>query len=230
MNAQNIIAQISNNILNSNFSEPGETLVSNNNCMAKISDLISLSTKNDVPPPLISTDALDKSMLDIIKRFKNEDYAFVEMIAKAKLIGDARARLAEQIENPKTLSKGTMVLATVKGEYHGHGKNIVSSLSRGIGFNTIDLGMGTPANEILETVNEHKPEYLGISASVRATIPDLKEITDKIHEDNALENITVILGGYLAVDAEASSIDADYLCSNLHHTIDVLLNLAASSN
>jgi 5-methyltetrahydrofolate--homocysteine methyltransferase len=230
MNAQHIIGQISDTILHGDFCEASENLDSNNSCTDDISDLISVSIENDVPAPLISTEALDKSMLEIIDRFKNDDVMFMEMIARANLTGEARDTLADHVEDPEPLSKGTMLLAAVEGEYHRHGKDIISSLSRGIGFNTIDLGTGVPIEDILDAVDEHRPEYVGISASTRATIPELKEITDKISADRALVNTKVILGGFLAGDDAADDLGADYLCPNIDQSIDLLVTLANSSN
>ena len=123
-----------------------------------------------------------------------------------------------------------MLLASVEGEYHRHGKDIISSLSKGIGFNTIDLGTDVPTEDILNAVDEHQPDYVGISASTRATIPELKEITDKINKDRALENTKIILGGFIAGDHEADALGADYLCPNLDQSIDLLVDLAHSSN
>ena len=230
MNAQHIIGQISDKIFHSDFSNHGNALDSENKYSPEISDLISLSLENDVSPELISKEALDKPMHDIVHRFNNDDYEFMEMIARAKITGDARGILADRVEETEPLNKGTLLLATVEGEYHRHGKDIISSLSRGMGFNTIDLGMGLSASEILNAVDEHQPDYLGISASTRATVPHLREIVDTIQAGKTAEKTTIILGGFLATDNEADTIDADYRCANIHQSIGLLLNLANSSN
>lgn len=230
MNAQHIIGQLSDKIFHSDFNNYNNMMDPSNNLTDGISALISVSIENDVPPTLISNEALDKPMLDIVNRFKNDDYEFMEMIARAKLTGDARDRLADHVEETETLDNATILLATVEGEYHRHGKDIISLLARGIGFNTIDLGMGIPASEILDAVDEHQPDFLGISASTRATIPDLKDVMDTIHANNALENTRTILGGFLSIYNEAEAIDADYCCPNIHQSIDLFLNLANSSN
>jgi 5-methyltetrahydrofolate--homocysteine methyltransferase len=169
-------------------------------------------------------------MHDIVHRFNNEDYPFVELIARAKLTGEARKRLAEKAVDPEALSKGKMLLATVEGESHRHGKDIVSSLSSGFGFDTVDLGMGLPAEKILAAVDQYRPDYLGISASTRATIPQLAELSEKMNKDSGLEDTSIILGGYLALDDEADVVDADHRCPNLMQTIDLLMNLAGTSN
>jgi len=230
MNAQHIIGQISETILHGDFCEASDALDSNNNCMDGISDLISVSIESEVPASLISNEALDKPMLKIIDLFKNDDGMFMEMIARAKLTGEARETLADYVEDPEPLSKGTMLLAAIEGEYHRHGKDIISWLSKGIGFNSIDLGTNVPTEDILDAIDEHQPDYVGISASTRATIPELKEITDKINEDRAFENTKIILGGFLAGNDEADALGADYLCPNLDQSIDLLVNLAHSSN
>ena len=230
MNAQHIIGQLSDKIFHSDFNNYNNIMDSSNNLTDGISALISVSIENDVPPTLVSNEALDKPMLDIVNRFKNDDYEFMEMIARAKLTGDARDRLADHVEETESLENDTILLATVEGEYHRHGKDIISLLARGIGFNTIDLGMGIPVSEILDAVDEHRPDFLGISASTRATIPDLKDIMRSIHANNALENMTTILGGFLAIYNEAEAIHADHCCPNIHQSIDLFLNLANSSN
>jgi len=230
MNAQHIIGQISDTIIHGNYNRQGGASTAGNDDRPDISELISLSIENDVPAPLIASDGLDRPMLDVITRFKNDDFAFIEMIARATLAGEARKILADHVENPESLSKGKMLLATVKGEYHRHGKDIVSSLSRGLGIDTIDLGTGITANEIIDAANEHKPDFLGISASTRATIPDLKKLMHKIQEDHTFEDMSVILGGYLAVDEEADAIAVDYQCSDLSQTIELLSNLTGNEN
>ena len=230
MNAQRIIGQISDQIFHGELSEHVNTLDPENKRAPEISDLISLSLENDVSPALITNEALDKPMQEIANRFQNDNYEFMELIARAKITGTARDILADRAEETESLDKGTMLIATVEGEYHRHGKDIITSLSRGIGFNTIDLGMSLPAREILDAVDEHQPDYLGISASTRTTIPDLKEIVDNIQAGSAAEKTTVILGGFLAGDNEADAIGADYRCANIHQSIDLLLNLANSSN
>jgi len=230
MNAEHIISQISNQIFNRDINDYGNVLDSENKNSPEISGLISLSLENDVSPELISNEALDKPMHNIVNRFRNDDYDFIEMIARAKITGDARDILADRAEETESLNKCTMLLATVEGEYHRHGKDIISSLSRGIGLNTIDLGMGISTSEILNAVDEHQPDYLGISASTRTTIPDLKEIVDNVQTGKAAEKTTVILGGFLAVDNEADAINADYRCSNIHQSIDLFTSLANSSN
>jgi methanogenic corrinoid protein MtbC1 len=228
MNAQHIIGQISNKIFHSDVTDHGSSLSPENKYAPAIADLISRSLENDVSPELISNQALDKPMHDIVNRFRNDDYEFMEMIARAKITGDARGILADCAEEAEPLDKGTMLLATVEGEYHCHGKYIISSLSRGIGFNIIDLGTGVSAGEMLKAVDEHKPDYLGISASTRSTISNLKEIVDDIQAGHAAAKTTVILGGFLAAYSEADAIDADYRCSNIHQTLDLLLRLANS--
>ncbi|MGD9137987.1 MAG: cobalamin-dependent protein [Desulfobacterales bacterium] len=230
MNAQRIIGQISDKIFHSDFNILGSAFDPVDKFSLEISDLISSSIKNDVPPALISNEALDKPMLEVVNRFKEDDYEFVEMIARAKLTGEARDSLADHVEETESLNKGTMLLATVEGEYHRHGKDIISSLVRGIGFDTIDLGFGISTSEIFDSVNEHQPDYLGISAYTRTTIPELQEMVDNIQASKAAEKTTVILGGFLAIDNEADAIDADYRCSNIQQSIDLLLNLAYSSN
>jgi 5-methyltetrahydrofolate--homocysteine methyltransferase len=230
MNGQSIIGQISDNILQGRFNAQPQALETGANCMLGVSELISLSMEKNMPPSLISADALDKTMNDIINRFKNEEYAFIELIARANLTGNAREILADHVKDPGTLNKGKILLATVEGEYHRHGKDIVSALSRGIGLNTIDLGLGVPIDEIAGAVKKHDPDFLGISASMRSTVPKIEELNDRLNGVNCREDIKIILGGYLATDETANAIDVDFRCWNISQTLELLLYLAGSAN
>jgi 5-methyltetrahydrofolate--homocysteine methyltransferase len=230
MNEQSIIGQISDNIIKGRFNAQCQAPETGSNCMLGVSELISLSMEKNIPPPLISTDALDKTMNDIINRFENEEYTFIELVARANLTGNARKILADHVEDPDILCKGKILLATVEGEYHRYGKDIVCALSRGIGFNTIDLGLGVPINEITDAVKKHDPDFLGISASTRSTIPELEEINDILNEGNCRKDIKVILGGYLATDDTANTFDVDFRCRNISQTLELLLCLADSTN
>ncbi len=230
MNGQSIIGQISDNILQGRFNAQCQAPETVSNCMLGVSELISLSMEKNIPPPLISTDALDKTMDDIINRFENEEYTIIELVARANLTGNARKILADYVEDPDTLCKGKILLATVEGEYHRHGKDIVGALSRGIGFNTIDLGLEVPINEIADAVKKHDPDFLGISASMRSTIPELEKINDMLNQRNCREDIKVILGGYLAVDETANTIDVSFRCRNISQTLELLLHLTGLTN
>lgn len=136
----------------------------------------------------------------------------------------------EQTEASESLNKGKFIPASVEGEYHRHGMDIVSGLLKGIGFNTIELGLGVPVAEIARCIKDYSPDYLGISGSTFSTIPLIQNLTDLLVQADCRENVTLILGGYLALTESRESLGVDHCCPNITETIDLLKNFADPKN
>src|SRR5210317_1116795 len=73
---------------------------------------------------------------------------------------------------------GSMVIGTVKGDIHDIGKNLVSMMMEGAGFEVVDLGINVPVEQYLDALDEHKPDILGMSALLTTTMPYMKVVID----------------------------------------------------
>ena len=71
-----------------------------------------------------------------------------------------------------------MVIGTVKGDIHDIGKNLVSMMMEGAGFEVIDIGINNPVENYLEALDKHKPNILGMSALLTTTMPYMKVVID----------------------------------------------------
>lgn len=194
---------------------------------ADIKKLIQFSLKKKIPLSMVSTDVLDRAMHSSIKKIVREDYYIPQLVRKAKTIGDARAMLADHGNAMKSMSKGKFLITTIEGDCHSQGKNLVTSLLRGIGFKTIDLGLGVPVKDIINAVKWHQPDYLGVSASTLATIPKVKTLNNSIEKKAGLKKTMFIIGGYVAMDASSETIGAEHYCKNITETISLLKALAS---
>ena len=192
--------------------------------------LIKFSIKKKIPLQTVSIDVLDQNMTHAFKQFRDGKYLMPDLVNRAKNIGDARRMLIDHDHVMRSLRKGKIVLATIDGEYHRQGKDIVTSLLRGVGFKTIDLGLGVPAPDIVRAVKRHRPDYLGISASILATIPKIKTLQKRLEKDGGLEKTTMIIGGYIAKEASSQAIGAEHYCKNIAQTISLLKTLSGLSN
>ena len=77
---------------------------------------------------------------------------------------------------------GSMVIGTVKGDIHDIGKNLVSMMMEGAGFEVVDIGINNPVENYLEALEEHKPDILGMSALLTTTMPYMKVVIDTMVE------------------------------------------------
>ena len=107
---------------------------------------------------------------------------------------------------------GKMVIGTVKGDIHDIGKNLVSMMMEGAGFDVIDLGINCDVDKYLEALEEHKPDILGLSALLTTTMPYMKVVIDTLKEKNIRDDYVVLVGGAPLNETFAEAIGADSYC------------------
>ncbi len=107
---------------------------------------------------------------------------------------------------------GKMVIGTVKGDIHDIGKNLVSMMMEGAGFEVIDLGINNPVEKYLEALDTHKPEILGMSALLTTTMPYMKVVVDAMKENGIRDDYIVLVGGAPLNEAFADAVGADAYC------------------
>ena len=124
-------------------------------------------------------------------------------------------------------SKGKFVIATVAGDLHDIGKNIVSIMIKGAGYEVIDLGADVPTSVIVQAVKENQAPYLGLSALLTTTMRVMQEVIDKLKEEGLRDNVKVLIGGAPTSQAFVDQIGADVHCKDAFEAIDVLKTKAA---
>ena len=107
---------------------------------------------------------------------------------------------------------GKMVIGTVKGDIHDIGKNLVSMMMEGAGFEVIDIGINTSVEEYLAALEEHQPEILGMSALLTTTMPYMKVVIDTMKERGIRNDYVILVGGAPLNEAFAENVGADAYC------------------
>jgi methanogenic corrinoid protein MtbC1 len=241
MNDYILLGKISDHIISGKFDARIHQQDSKVKGQPGISELIRLSVKKNVPPPLISADALDKAMYKAIKKYEEGQFLLPELIATAKRTTKARNILAKYVGDDFSLSKGKAMLATIYGQDHTNWRDTTAAILKGLGFKTIDLGDSVSVKEIVQSVKNDRPHFLGITMPATSIIPEinamylkpstseLKRVIDALSEEGCRKKVKIMIGGYLTGIESAEAIGADYCCNNMLQTI-VLLNSFNSSN
>ena len=107
---------------------------------------------------------------------------------------------------------GKMVIGTVKGDIHDIGKNLVSMMMEGAGFEVVDLGINTDVDGFLEAIEEHKPDILGMSALLTTTMPYMKVVIDTLVEKGMRDDFIVLVGGAPLNEEFGEAIGANAYC------------------
>ena len=107
---------------------------------------------------------------------------------------------------------GSMVIGTVKGDIHDIGKNLVSMMMEGAGFEVKDLGINNPVENYLEALESEKPDILGMSALLTTTMPYMKVVIDTLVEKGMRDDYIVLVGGAPLNEEFGKAIGADAYC------------------
>ena len=107
---------------------------------------------------------------------------------------------------------GKIVIGTVKGDIHDIGKNLVSMMMEGAGFEVVDIGINNPVETYLAALEEHKPDILGMSALLTTTMPYMKVVIETMKDQGLRDDYVVLVGGAPLNEAFAEAIGADAYC------------------
>ncbi|MEW5956666.1 MAG: B12-binding domain-containing protein [Chloroflexota bacterium] len=122
---------------------------------------------------------------------------------------------------------GTMVIGTVKGDIHDIGKNLVAMMMEGAGFEVINLGINNDADSFMAAINQHKPNFIGMSALLTTTMPYMKVVIDRLKEEGIRDDLIVMVGGAPVNDAFAEAIGADAYCRDAAVAVETAKKLIA---
>ena len=107
---------------------------------------------------------------------------------------------------------GKMVIGTVKGDIHDIGKNLVSMMMEGAGFEVVDIGINNDVDAYLAALEEHQPDILGMSALLTTTMPYMKVVIDEMVKQGIRDDYVVLVGG-APLNAEfGQAVGADGYC------------------
>jgi methylmalonyl-CoA mutase cobalamin-binding domain/chain len=123
---------------------------------------------------------------------------------------------------------GKVVIGTVKGDIHDIGKNLVSMMLEGAGFEVIDLGINNPVEKYLEALERHKPDILGMSALLTTTMPYMKVVVDKMKEKGIRDDYIVLVGGAPLNEEFGKAVGADAYCRDAAVAVETAKSLIAA--
>ncbi len=163
-------------------------------------------------PYRVLTEALVEGMRIVGVDFRDGILFVPEVLLAANSMKGGMVILRPLLAETGAEQVGKMVIGTVKGDIHDIGKNLVSMMMEGAGFEVIDLGINNPVENYLEALDEHKPDILGMSALLTTTMPYMKVVIDAMKENGLRDDYIVLVGGAPLNEAFAEAVGADAYC------------------
>jgi len=167
-----------------------------------------------VDPRLAITDGMVPGMAVVGQKFESGEYFLSELIVAAEVMKEGLKVINPHIKGPTAKKLGKVVIATVQGDNHDIGKNIVSTLLGVQGFEVIDLGADVSADRIVKAVEQHRPAVVGLSALLTVTMTRMGDVIKLLQANELRNSVKVIIGGAPITPAFAESIGADHAAAN----------------
>jgi 5-methyltetrahydrofolate--homocysteine methyltransferase len=161
-----------------------------------------------VSPITILNEGMIGAMGIIGQEFKASQIWVPEVLLAARNMNRGIEILKPELLREKVPSKGKFVIGTVKGDIHDIGKNLVTMMMTGAGYEVIDLGIDVPKDRFLEVIAQENPGIVGLSALLTTTMLEMKEIIKTIRQTFP-KPPKVIIGGAPVTQTFADEIQAD---------------------
>jgi 5-methyltetrahydrofolate--homocysteine methyltransferase len=173
---------------------------------------------------------LTAGMVVVGEKFEAKEYFIPDMLASAEAVGAAMQVLEPHLAKSGIKPKGKIMVATVRGDLHDIGKNIVSILLRGAGYTVKDLGNDIDTQAIVDAVRDEKPEFLGLSALLTSTMAHMEDAIKALQDNGLRQGVKVIVGGAPVSEEFAASIGADGYGADGFSAVRVVELLSAAEN
>ena len=191
----------------------------------EIEEAVTILLERGWAPYDILTKALVEGMRIVGIDFRDGILFVPEVLMSAGAMKGGMAILRPLLIETGAPQLGKMVIGTVKGDIHDIGKNLVSMMMEGAGFDVVDLGINNPVETYLEALEEHKPDILGMSALLTTTMPYMKIVIDTMKEKGIRNDYIVLVGGAPLNEDFAESIGADAYCRDAAVTVEIAKSL-----
>jgi 5-methyltetrahydrofolate--homocysteine methyltransferase len=194
-----------------------------------VTELVESALEQGIPVSQIIAEALSPAMDEVGAKYESKEYLIPDMLAGAECVSAAMDILKPHLEGSDVERKGTVVIASVEGDRHDIGKNIVSTLLKGAGYDVLDLGTSVPADTIVEELKKSEARFVGLSALLTSTMTKMPEVIDAIKGAGLRDKVSVIVGGAPVNQEFADKIGADAYCRDAFEAVDRLDNLRSAA-
>lgn len=170
-------------------------------------------------PMVIVDDYLIKALNIVGNQYDNKEIFLPQLIRSASCVQEAFRLIKMSLDGEDSVSKGKVLLATVEGDIHDIGKNIVKVLLENYGFQVIDLGKDVPKEVILDKIIQEDIQLVGLSALMTTTVKNMKDTIELINTKRP--DCKVFVGGAVLTKTYALSIKADFYCKDAQASVRV---------
>lgn len=178
-------------------------------------------------PYKVLTEALVSGMTIVGADFRDGILFVPEVLLSANAMKGGMAILKPLLAATGAPQVGKMVIGTVKGDIHDIGKNLVSMMMEGAGFDVVDLGINNPVENYIEALERENADILGMSALLTTTMPYMKVVIDTLIEQGKRDDYIILVGGAPLNEEFGKAIGADGYCRDAAVAVEMAKDFVA---
>lgn len=168
-----------------------------------------LAEKGEDPQMLLED--CRKGMSTVGDLFQQGDYYLAELLLSAEIFKQAMSTLEPYLAKGRPAeTAGRVLLATLKGDIHDLGKNILGYLLKAQGFEVHDLGVDVIPDRVIEKVKEIRPDFVGFSALITPTFERMKDAAEMLTQEGMRNDLKLMIGGGITTPDIKDYIGADF--------------------
>lgn len=193
-----------------------------------ILDLVDIALKKGIAPLDINLKILIPAIEEVGKKFEAKEYFLPQIIMSAEAMQKACARLNKEVKAGESLSKGSIIMATVEGDIHDIGKNIVIAVLESHGYTIIDLGRDVKKEIIVKEALAQNISVIGLSALMTTTMVEMEHVIQELNKSG--RKIDVIVGGAAVTKDFASKIGASGYARDAIEAVSIVRTLVTKKS
>ena len=210
---ESIVKEIYKNIME------GQTAAAKENVQAAL--------EAGIAAPVILNEGMIAAMAEVGHLFEEGEYYVPEMLISARAMQAGLALLKPHLVESDVKSQGTVVIGTVKGDLHDIGKNLVSMMLEGAGFEVVDLGNDVGPEKFVEAARASGAQIVALSALLTTTMPAMSTTIKALQAAGLRGQAKVMIGGAPITQEYAASIGADAYAPDASRAVSTAKALVA---
>ncbi len=188
-------------------------------------ELARMALEEGIKPDEILENALIPAMAVVGDRFSRKEIYVPQMLMAAKAMNSAMKHLKPYFLSGETKRKGKFIIGTVSGDLHDIGKNLVSMMIEGGGWEVIDLGVDVSAEKFLKTLDDNPGAFIGLSALLTTTMENMKKIVSVVKEKHP--ETKILVGGAPVTNEYCLKINADFYSPDPQGAVNFLKEMVS---
>jgi 5-methyltetrahydrofolate--homocysteine methyltransferase len=193
-----------------------------------IRQLVQTCLDEGIDPLAIFEDGISKGLEIVGEQFEDGTYFLADLVMAGEVVKEAMPLLMDKLDRESSAKKGKVILATVNGDIHEIGKNIVGMLLSVNGYEVIDLGVDVPPEKILEEVKRSGSRLVGLSVLLSTMVGSIKEVVDTLTEAGLKDRVKIAIGGACTSEKLKEEMGADAYGETAIQAVKIFDELQAS--